>query len=104
MQSQSGNPGNIVTSNSSLNGTPNTVRPASVVTDHERTRLAHAGVNTLVAVRSSGKSSANQRTLAAGSSGSPDWKYLSARRLALFITASKSLYGLRMRVRGVGSQ
>ncbi len=28
------------------------------------------------------------RTLAAGSSGSPDWKYLSARRLALFITAS----------------
>ncbi|MEJ0037334.1 MAG: hypothetical protein WDO68_14860 [Gammaproteobacteria bacterium] len=64
------------------------LRPASVVTDPERTRLAQAGVNTLVAVRSSGKSSANQRTLAAGSSGSPDWKYLSARRLALFITAS----------------
>jgi phage tail sheath protein FI len=64
------------------------LRPASVVTDHERTRLAQAGVNTLVAVRSSGKSTANQRTLAAGSSGSPDWKYLSARRLALFITAS----------------
>jgi phage tail sheath protein FI len=64
------------------------LRPASVVTDHERTRLAQAGVNTLVAVRSSGKSSANQRTLAAGSSASPDWKYLSARRLALFLTAS----------------
>lgn len=64
------------------------LRPASVVTDHERARLAQAGVNTLVAVRSSGKSSPNQRTLAAGSSGSPDWKYLSARRLALFITAS----------------
>jgi Bacteriophage tail sheath protein len=64
------------------------LRPASVVTEHERTRLAQAGVNTLVAVRSSGKSSANQRSLAAGSSGSPDWKYLSARRLALFITAS----------------
>jgi phage tail sheath protein FI len=64
------------------------LRPASVVTEHERTRLAQAGVNTVVAVRSSGKSSANQRTLAAGSSGSPDWKYLSARRLALFITAS----------------
>ena len=64
------------------------LRPASVVTEHERTRLAQAGVNTLVAVRSSGKSTTTQRTLAAGSSGSPDWKYLSARRLALFITAS----------------
>ena len=64
------------------------LRPASIVTDPERTRLAQAGVNTLVAVRSSGKSSANQRTLAAGSSASPDWKYLSARRLALFITSS----------------
>jgi hypothetical protein len=63
------------------------LRPASVVTEHERTRLAQAGVNTMVAVRSA-KSSTSQRTLAAGSSGSPDWKYLSARRLALFITAS----------------
>ena len=64
------------------------LRPASVVTEAERTRLAQAGVNTLVAVRSTGKSSMNQRTMAAGSSGSPDWKYLSARRLALFVTAS----------------
>ena len=64
------------------------LRPASIVTDLERARLAQTGVNTLVAVRSSSKPSANQRTLAAGSSGSPDWKYLSARRLALFITAS----------------
>jgi hypothetical protein len=63
------------------------LRPASVVTEHERTRLAQAGVNTLVAVRSSGKSTTTQRTLAAGSSAAPDWKYLSARRLALFITA-----------------
>ena len=64
------------------------LRPASIVTDHERTRLAQAGVNTLTAVRQSTRTSASQRTLAAGSSGSPDWKYLSARRLALFITAS----------------
>src|SRR5262245_58932331 len=64
------------------------LRPASFVADQERTRLAQAGVNTLVAVRSNGKSTSNQRTLAAGSSGSPDWKYLSARRLALFLTAS----------------
>jgi phage tail sheath protein FI len=64
------------------------LRPASVVTEHERVRLAQAGVNTLVAVRTSIRPAASARTLAAGSSGSPDWKYLSARRLALFITAS----------------
>jgi phage tail sheath protein FI len=64
------------------------LRPASVVTEHERQRLAQAGVNTLVAVRPSVRPSSTARTLAAGSSGSPDWKYLSARRLALFITAS----------------
>jgi phage tail sheath protein FI len=64
------------------------LRPASVVTEHERMRLAQAGVNTMVAVRPTGPPSTSARTLAAGSSGSPDWKYLSARRLALFITAS----------------
>jgi hypothetical protein len=64
------------------------LRPASAVTDHERVRLAQTGVNTMVAVRSSARASASPRTLAAGSSGSPDWKYLAARRLALFITAS----------------
>jgi hypothetical protein len=64
------------------------LRPASLVTEHERVRLAQAGVNTLVAVRPSIRPTASARTLAAGSSGSPDWKYLSARRLALFITAS----------------
>jgi uncharacterized protein len=64
------------------------LRPASVVTDNERQRLAQAGVNTLVAVRTSSRATISARTLAAGSSGSPDWKYLSARRLALFITAS----------------
>jgi phage tail sheath protein FI len=63
------------------------LRPATVIADSERTRLAQAGVNTLSAVRQSGRT-ASLRTLAAGSSGSPDWKYLSARRLALFITAS----------------
>jgi phage tail sheath protein FI len=64
------------------------LRPSSVVTELEKTRLAQAGVNTLSAVRASSRSSSSQRTLAAGSSGSPDWKYLSARRLALFITSS----------------
>jgi phage tail sheath protein FI len=64
------------------------LRPASVVSDAERARLAQAGVNTLTAVRSNQRSASSPRTLAAGSSGSPDWKYLSARRLSLFVTAS----------------
>ena len=64
------------------------LRPASTVTEAERLRLAQAGVNTLTAVRSSQRAGTSPRTLAAGSSGSPDWKYLSARRLALFVTAS----------------
>lgn len=64
------------------------LRPASVVTEPERVRLAQAGVNTLVSVRSSQRAPVSPRTLAAGSSGASDWKYLSARRLALFVTAS----------------
>lgn len=64
------------------------LRPAVAVAEPERTRLAQAGVNTLVSVRSSARRGMSPRTLAAGSSGSPDWKYLSARRLALFIEAS----------------
>jgi len=64
------------------------LRPASMVTEPERQRLAQAGVNTLSAVRASQRAGTSPRTLAAGSSASPDWKYLSARRLALFVTAS----------------
>ncbi len=64
------------------------LRPASVVSEPERVRLAQAGVNTLMSVRSSQRSTSSPRTLAAGSSGAPDWKYLSARRLSLFVTAS----------------
>jgi uncharacterized protein len=64
------------------------LRPASAVSDADRQRLAQAGVNTLMSVRPAQRSTATPRTLAAGSSGSPDWKYLSARRLSLFVTAS----------------
>ena len=64
------------------------LRPACLVSEPERMRLAQAGVNTLVSVRSSQRTAASPRTLAAGSGGSADWKYLSARRLALFVTAS----------------
>ena len=64
------------------------LRPATPVSDADRTRLAQAGVNTLIAVRGGARSGASPRTLAAGGSGASDWKYLSARRLALFVAAS----------------
>jgi hypothetical protein len=64
------------------------LRPAVPVTDSDRLRLAHAGVNTLVSVRPSIRASISPRTLAAGGCGISDWKFLAARRLALFIAAS----------------
>jgi phage tail sheath protein FI len=64
------------------------LRPAVAVSDSDRLRLAQAGVNTLVSVRSSVRTPISQRTLAAGGCGNADWRYLSARRLALFIAAS----------------
>ena len=68
------------------------LRPASAVSDAERARLAQAGVNTLLAVRPGSRDgNLSPRTLAAGGSGASDWKYLSARRLALFVAASIEL-------------
>jgi hypothetical protein len=64
------------------------LRPAVAVNEAERARLAQAGVNTLLAVRGGTRSGVSPRTLAAGGSGASDWKYLSARRLALFVAAS----------------
>jgi len=64
------------------------LRPVTVVADSERLRLAQAGVNTLAAVRAPAVPSVTACTLAAGGGVSSDWKYLSARRLALFINAS----------------
>jgi phage tail sheath protein FI len=64
------------------------LRPAVVVNEAERLRLAQSGVNTLVSVRGGARTGVSPRTLAAGGSGAADWKYLSARRLALFIAAS----------------
>lgn len=60
-------------------------RPSCPVTETERDRLAQAGVNALQIVRSPPGTRPTARTLAGGSSGSSDWKYLPARRLALFI-------------------
>ena len=64
------------------------LRPAAVVSDAERVRLSQAGVNTLVSSRSNMRPGLSPRTLATGSSGSSDWRYLSARRLALFVASS----------------
>jgi uncharacterized protein len=64
------------------------LRPAVAVSDAERARLAQAGVNTLLAVRGGSRTGVSPRTLAAGGRGAADWRYLSARRLALFVAAS----------------
>jgi phage tail sheath protein FI len=64
------------------------LRPAVTVNDAERVRLAAAGINTLLSVRSGTRTGVSPRTLAAGGSGASDWRYLSARRLALFVAAS----------------
>jgi uncharacterized protein len=64
------------------------LRPAVPVSDAERARLAQTGINTLLSVRSGSRGASSPRTLATGGSGASDWKYLSARRLALFIAAS----------------
>ena len=64
------------------------LRPAVPVSEAERLRLMQAGINVLASVRSSYRSGLSPRTLAAGGRGTSDWKYLSARRLALFVAAS----------------
>ena len=58
------------------------------VEEAERVKLARAGVNTLLSARSGSRTRLSPRTLAAESSGASDWKYLAARRLALFVVAS----------------
>ncbi len=64
------------------------LRPACLVGEDRRIRLANLGVNTLQAVRPTGRINVRLRTLAAGNTANADWRYLSARRLALFILNS----------------
>ena len=64
------------------------LRPAVPVSEADRVRLTQAGVNTLLAVRPGGRAGVSPRTLSGGVGGAADWKYLSARRLALFVAAS----------------
>ena len=66
-------------------------QPAVAVCDADRLRLAQVGINTLSAARmlpGGGGVRVDARTLAAGGSGLTDWKYLSARRLGLWVAAS----------------
>ncbi|MGH8317976.1 MAG: hypothetical protein ACREUL_08375 [Steroidobacteraceae bacterium] len=67
------------------------MRPAVAVSHADRLRLAQVGINTLSVPRASGRGDAvrvDARTLAVGGSGFHDWKYLSARRLALWVATS----------------
>jgi hypothetical protein len=63
-------------------------RPACLVGEDRRLRLASLGVNTLQAVRSAARVNVRLRTLAASNTANADWRYLSARRFALFILGS----------------
>src|SRR5271167_2076925 len=63
-------------------------RPACLVSEDRRAKLALLGVNTLQSIRSTVRNGVRARTLAAGSAANPDWRYLWERRLALFILNS----------------
>jgi len=63
-------------------------RPAFGVSEGERHRLSHAGINTLYATRSVSRACLALCTLAAGACASAQGKFLAARRLELFICAS----------------
>ena len=64
------------------------LRPAWNVSNSDRARLINAGINLLQSVRIAPKFAASPRTLASGSAAVSDWRYLSARRLALFVMTS----------------
>ena len=64
------------------------LQPAVEVSLSQRARLSLAGINTLFATRSVAMPPVSARTLAAGGNGSPDWRFLAARRLALRVAAS----------------
>ncbi len=62
------------------------LRPACVVPEEWRKRLAEVGVNTLQAVRP--RRAVRARTLAGARASMPDWRYLGSRRLALLVVES----------------
>jgi phage tail sheath protein FI len=64
------------------------LRPGWNIANGDRVRLMNAGLNLLSAVRVPPKFVTSPRTLAAGSAAVSDWRYLAARRLALFVMTS----------------
>jgi hypothetical protein len=64
------------------------LRPAWNVSLSDRARLMTAGINLLQSVRVPPRLASSPRTLASGSAAVSDWRYLSARRLALFVMTS----------------
>ena len=64
------------------------MRPAWNVANADRSRLINAGINVLQSVRIPPRLQASPRTLASGSAAVSDWRYLSPRRLALFVMTS----------------
>jgi phage tail sheath protein FI len=64
------------------------LRPAASLTELDRIRLVQAGVNALGSSRHKGRQQGGLRTLLPEAGIKTDWRYLSSRRLALFIIAS----------------
>ncbi|MFO1399631.1 MAG: hypothetical protein U1F30_00220 [Steroidobacteraceae bacterium] len=64
------------------------LRPAITVTEADRARLAHHGVNVLQSGRAPARLGLAPRTLVEEARTASDWRFLSARRFALFIMNS----------------
>jgi hypothetical protein len=64
------------------------LRPAVLITDLDHERLAHVGVNVLQTLRAARARRLGLRTLLGERAGRNDFRYASARRLALFIMSS----------------
>jgi phage tail sheath protein FI len=64
------------------------LRAAWSIANADRARLINAGINLLQSVRIAPRFQASPRTLASGAAAVSDWRYLSARRLGLFVTSS----------------
>ena len=64
------------------------LRPAMLVSDLDRERLIQAGVNVLQTLRAARPRRLGLRTLLGPQAGRNDYRYASARRLALFIVSS----------------
>jgi len=64
------------------------VKPAVDVEDSLRVRLSQAGINTLLAARSSDAPRLVPCTLAGSATGSSEWRHLGARRLAMYVVSS----------------